>query len=357
MTRTALLLLLWSLLIACGAASRRAQQEPAASSGAGAGGTTATKPPSSAPEESAGTGAPAAVGGRGAAGVAGEPSQSSAGFHEVRVTLENQTPNPIVVGGPCVGPWVTFEREGMKLQSYLYCANQCPDPPFSCPAICSDNQEIVPPGKSVSFTWDGSVMEQKGSCYERRHPEPGSKLTARACWNPAQWGSAGECVSATFDYGKDGDITLRATPREPSQTSTKLVLRNTNDQPIEIIKKTCESQGVFSVRGKEQVLSANCGCVCTADTLVQGCPTVSCGVCPPDEVELLQPGQRFEFAWDRKYWSAPKPSCMLQYRLQPDDFAPMQACWREPPYPDMVCARFDLRGSEATLTVDAKASP
>jgi hypothetical protein len=183
-------------------------------------------------------------------------------------------------------------------------------------------------------------------------PARSTELSAVGCWNT---GGGSACASTTFRYGEEREVVIRAEPKPAPPATTKLVLLNPLDYPVEIVARTCGFQGVFGFQASHATFWINCGCTCTPETRGTRCPPVACGPCEEDVIEVLQPGDEFEYVWDHKFWNTLEMGCSIPRTFGASDTAAMRACWRRPGAKDRECMQAEIKGSDAQVTFAVRA--
>lgn len=276
--------------------------------------------------------------------------------HPTKIVIENAGKEAIFLNTTCSGLWASLEQDGQNLEIDPYCKTSCDTPHIGgCPAICLEADRLLVPGERETFEWDGVVLEKSASCYAPSHPVTSTVLTARVCWHSPLASSGGQsaCASTSFPYADVAGVVVRAEPSEMPARKSRLVLRNTQDHPIEINRESCGAQAVFGLESSDTYLYAFCNvCECSAAPN-RGCgPPPACGTCAPPVMELLQPGATFEFAWDQQLWYTPVKICSVRHTLQPGDAVGMRACWREPGSGDTKCSSRRVNWSDDIVTFE-----
>lgn len=251
------------------------------------------------------------------------------------IVVENVGRQAILLDPDCGAVWLKLYRAGVELDITRYCDTPCDRTlPQGCPAICQTTSKVLPPRARKTFAWSGvfSLRALGQSCEEYLTPEKSTDLTATVCWDTMlPWSAAPECASATFKYGETAELVIRAQREEVTPRTTKLVLTNTLDRPVEIDAEVCGNQAVFGTEKNVQgSLGVGCICSCESQQSDGQCWPPACGACAPNVVQQLKPGESFEYAWDQHLWNQPSAErCWMNYALAPDDALPIRACWRE----------------------------
>jgi hypothetical protein len=244
--------------------------------------------------------------------------------------LENQGVAPILVGNQCGGLWLSLSRGDESLLVDRSCECDCRMPDFcGCPAICRITEQLLVPGQRTEEGWDGvaAAIAPGKSCYTASVPPTGKTLGAEACWNVDDQSGARNCVSETFLYGIDTEVTLAAKPAAIDPVTTAIELKNETGGPIEIVVNRCGSQGWFNIaRGAEPLSTSTfCPCACDDEFELSECP--ACGACAPDVIQTLEPGETQALTWDGKFWYTYPSSCQRRYDMPPIVMVEAKACW------------------------------
>jgi hypothetical protein len=248
------------------------------------------------------------------------------------IELRNVGSAPFVTGSTCGGSFLALSQDGIELVVDRSCSCACEgDGACGCPAVCLNTLELLVPGESTSFLWDGEYARfDDPSCYVLASPAHGELIAAEACWNQLPSSTVPGCQREEFRYGIDREIVIEGDNPMAGLTGVKIVLENQTGEAIDIVTDECGVQRWFrfgpELEAAGRTLDAFCSCQCDADLEVSDCPV--CGPCSETVALTLEPGEIQVFDWNGGFVHTYDSGCARRYAMPPGMFLQTQVCFR-----------------------------